>query len=97
MKNLKHIKRFNESDENLNISDVSDSEKFGFDQDEIGSTDVLSGLSKDVYKAADEYASLYDPKYKTAYFMRQALQEAQEAIRRGFLDGANWFNININK
>ena len=28
MKNLKHIKRFNESDENLNISDVSDSKKF---------------------------------------------------------------------
>ena len=27
MKDLKHIKRFNESDENLNISDVSDSEK----------------------------------------------------------------------
>ena len=26
MKNLKHIKRFNESEENLNISDVSDSE-----------------------------------------------------------------------
>ena len=26
MKDLKHIKRFNESDENLNISDVSDSE-----------------------------------------------------------------------
>jgi len=25
VKNLKHIKRFNESDENLNISDVSDS------------------------------------------------------------------------
>ena len=25
MKNLKHIKRFNESEENLNISDVSDS------------------------------------------------------------------------
>jgi len=28
MKDLKHIKRFNESDENLNISDVSDSELF---------------------------------------------------------------------
>ena len=27
MKDLKHIKRFNESDENLNISDVSESEK----------------------------------------------------------------------
>ena len=25
MKDLKHVKRFNESDENLNISDVSDS------------------------------------------------------------------------
>jgi hypothetical protein len=28
MKDLKHIKRFNESEENLNISDVSDSELF---------------------------------------------------------------------
>jgi hypothetical protein len=27
MKDLKHIKRFNESEENLNISDVSDSKK----------------------------------------------------------------------
>jgi hypothetical protein len=27
MKDLTHIKRFNESEENLNISDVSDSEK----------------------------------------------------------------------
>jgi hypothetical protein len=26
MKGLKHIKRFNESEENLNISDVSDSD-----------------------------------------------------------------------
>jgi hypothetical protein len=26
MKDLKHIRRFNESDENLNISDVSDSD-----------------------------------------------------------------------
>jgi hypothetical protein len=28
MKDLTHIKRFNESEENLNISDVSDSELF---------------------------------------------------------------------
>ena len=28
MKDLKHIKRFNESDENSNISDVSDSDLF---------------------------------------------------------------------
>ena len=28
MKDLKHIRRFNESEENLNISDVSDSELF---------------------------------------------------------------------
>ncbi len=28
MKDLKHIKRFNESEENLNISDVSDSNSF---------------------------------------------------------------------
>jgi len=28
MKDLKHIRRFNESEENLNISDVSDSKKY---------------------------------------------------------------------
>jgi hypothetical protein len=28
MKDLKHIKRFNESEENLNISDVSDSNSY---------------------------------------------------------------------
>jgi hypothetical protein len=29
MKDLKHIKRFNESEENFNISDVSDSDLIG--------------------------------------------------------------------
>jgi hypothetical protein len=31
MKDKRHIKRFNESDENLNISDVSDSKKFSIE------------------------------------------------------------------
>jgi hypothetical protein len=31
MKDLKHIRRFNESEENLNISDVSDSQKINWD------------------------------------------------------------------
>ncbi len=36
MKDLKHIRRFNESDENLNISDVSGSKKsFNVSDDEI--------------------------------------------------------------
>ena len=35
MKDLKHIKRFNESDENLNISDVSDSDLFQEDSESL--------------------------------------------------------------
>jgi hypothetical protein len=31
MKDLKHIKRFNESEENLNISDVSDSKNYSIE------------------------------------------------------------------
>ena len=32
MKDLKHVKRFNEASENLNISDVSDSQKLTYDE-----------------------------------------------------------------
>lgn len=35
MKDLKHIKSFNESEENLNISDVSKFEMIGSDMDEV--------------------------------------------------------------
>jgi uncharacterized sporulation protein YeaH/YhbH (DUF444 family) len=35
MKDLKHIKRFNESEENLNISDVSDSDLFQEDSESL--------------------------------------------------------------
>jgi hypothetical protein len=41
MKDLKHIKRFNESEENLNISDVSDSD--------------LEQLAKDVFEEQEGY------------------------------------------
>jgi hypothetical protein len=41
MKDLKHIKRFNESDENLNISDVSDSQKVNWD-------DFIQDLRRDM-------------------------------------------------
>ena len=46
MKNLKHIKRFNEAIENLNISDVSDSkfELIGPDMDEI--LNVINFINK---------------------------------------------------
>ena len=46
MKDLKHIKRFNESDENLNISDVSSS----FTKDDIDS------LSREEYRCAQQIA-----------------------------------------
>lgn len=46
MKDLRHIKRFNESDENLNISDVSSS----FTKDDIDS------LSREEYRCAQQIA-----------------------------------------
>jgi hypothetical protein len=44
MKDLKHIKRFNESEENLNISDVSGSKKIEL------TTDELLNLLKEAYR-----------------------------------------------
>ena len=41
MKDLKHIRRFNESEENLNISDVSDSQKVYWD-------DFIQDLRRDM-------------------------------------------------
>ena len=46
MKDLKHIRRFNESDENLNISDVSSS----FTKEDIDS------LSNEEYRCAQQIA-----------------------------------------
>ena len=45
MKDLKHIKKFNESDENFNISDVSDS---------ILSTEFYSNASDDLFYDLDD-------------------------------------------
>jgi hypothetical protein len=50
MKDLKHIKRFNESEENLNISDVSDSNSYPLNEykklnDILSAHDVLDKLS----------------------------------------------------
>jgi hypothetical protein len=50
MKDLTHIKRFNESEENLNISDVSDSNSYPLNEykklnDILSAHDVLDKLS----------------------------------------------------
>jgi len=53
MKDLKHIKRFNESDENLNISDVSGSssmKKFLLDEENRFVWDVAIDFAKWVNK-----------------------------------------------
>jgi len=47
MKDLKHIKRFNESEENLNISDVSDSKIIRGDNFHLDLVD-FEKLSRDV-------------------------------------------------
>jgi hypothetical protein len=51
MKDLKHIKRFNESEENLNISDVSDS-------DDIQQMSLEEKLLRMKLKMYDETLSL---------------------------------------
>ena len=50
MKDLKHIKKFNESDENLNISDVSDSD---FILDIL--KDIIKSKTKKTVDYMDEY------------------------------------------
>ena len=45
MKDLKHIKRFNESDKNLNISDVSESKSKSY-LDEIKKQNILDDLKR---------------------------------------------------
>lgn len=66
---MNHIKKFNENQELPE----------GF---EIESQDTIEGLSKnDLYKAAKEYAGMFNEKY-------------QSAIRRGFIAGAGWKKIN---
>jgi hypothetical protein len=50
MKDLKHIKRFNESDENLNISNISDSD---FILDII--KDIIKSKTKKTVDYMDEY------------------------------------------
>jgi hypothetical protein len=49
MKDLKHIRRFNESEENLNISDVSDSEN-----------DFIMGRVIDLRKVCSKIANNFD-------------------------------------
>jgi len=51
MKDLKHIKRFNESEENLNISDVSNSDSF-------------DAAHKDGYELLEKVIELAKPFYK---------------------------------
>ena len=41
MNKLNHLKRFNESDENLNISDVMESKKSGVKSEEATGTDRI--------------------------------------------------------
>jgi hypothetical protein len=59
MKDLKHIKRFNESEENLNISDVSYSEKLNKAEELLQSLVYLS--------QTEELKSFFENNYISAY------------------------------
>lgn len=59
MKDLKHIKSFNESTENLNISDISGSEKL-YSVDDIHK--IIKYMNKNYSKTEDELARPYEDK-----------------------------------
>jgi hypothetical protein len=74
MKDLNHIKRFNESEENLNISDVSDS-SFNFNDDKLKrmmldlvdyTRGMLKAVPKDTEskKFVDNFIKEYEDWYK---------------------------------
>ena len=74
MKDLKHIKRFNESEENLNISDVSES-SFNFNDEKLKrmmldlvdyTRGMLKAVPKDTEskKFVDNFIKEYEDWYK---------------------------------
>jgi hypothetical protein len=89
MKDLKHIKRFNESDENLNISDVSDSEIIKEDFDFMISIDNF--LNNPVMIALAT-AWLLSGKYKV-----DNLKSNLKGMKNDFLDYCNSMGYTIDK
>jgi len=69
MKDLKHIKRFNESEENLNISDVIESKTNG-------------SVVDDTFKELDEKLSIINKETKD-WLKQKILWHISEAYERG--------------
>jgi hypothetical protein len=61
MKDLKHIKRFNESEENLNISDVSDSD--------------LERISKEIFEEHEGYPPVSYTDMKSVELIQLGLEK----------------------
>jgi hypothetical protein len=83
MKDLKHIKRFNESQENLNISDVrsskineffggSDSKEYKHKLEDLNIDAVLEGL--DILRH-------YNPQYYSKYFGDRIFKSYKPSVR----------------
>jgi hypothetical protein len=67
MKDLKHIRRFNESTENLNISDVREFYYFG-GSDPEGYKHKLEDLNIDAVLEGLDILRHYNPQYYSKYF-----------------------------
>ena len=79
MKDLRHIKRFNESDENLNISDVRNSINEGF-------FDFLFDKKKTAYfnspvGKGKAYYSGDDDEYEIKKYIQSQLAESGHAVK----------------
>ena len=66
MKDLKHIKRFNESDENLNISDVIHSDSFRKDLNDAYLFYKENVINDNEILSAQQFLDIYIIGYKKA-------------------------------
>ena len=86
MKNLKHIKRFNESEENLNISDVRNS-KLSFDEYVDDVIDELNKRFDLTTKEIDEIIDWYRDDIEDAFFGGEGYVNVKTLVNSFVVDG----------
>ena len=86
MKHLKHIKRFNESEENLNISDVRNS-KLSFDEYVDDVIDELNKRFDLTTKEIDEIIDWYRDDIEDAFFGGEGYVNVKTLVNSFVVDG----------
>jgi hypothetical protein len=86
MKNLKHIRRFNESEENLNISDVRSS-KLSFDEYVGGVMDELNKRFDLTTKEIDEIIEWYRDGIEYSFFGENGYENIKTLVNSFVVDG----------